>query len=58
MEFPTILHLQATRRSRKVARPVSGPESGQGAVPLCSGTLVLSDGREEIDDVGVASWWW
>ena len=55
MASSTTLRVQATRRSRKVTRPIGSPETDQGAVPLCSGTPVLSEGGEEIDDVGMAS---
>ena len=55
MASPTTLRVQATHRSRKVAEPIGGPETDQGAVPLCSRTPVLSEGGEEIDDVGITS---
>jgi len=44
-----------TRRSSKVAGAAASPDDSQGTVPLCSGTPVLSEIREEIDGLGMAS---
>ena len=40
---------QAYRSSIKVAKPGGGPDTGQGAVPLCSGTPVLAEVGGGID---------
>ena len=52
---PATLSVQATRRSSKVAGAVTGPDDSQGAVPLCSGTPVLSESGEEIDGMEMVS---
>jgi len=38
------LDARAPSSNSKVAQPVDGPDTGQIAVPLCTGTLVLSEG--------------
>ena len=52
---PIILCVQTTCRSSKVAEPIGSSETGQGAVPMCSGTPVLSESGEDIDGMGMAS---
>ena len=55
MASPIILCVQTTCRSSKVAEPIGSSETGQGAVPMCSGTPVLSESGEDIDGMGMAS---